>query len=392
MLHTLVNFGGVMDGNWNKSLVKEIDELIESINEFNKKWNKKSLNEMADIYRTIYDNDIEERKKLYSNALEYCRGIQMDKEFLESLKKDSKDLQSLNIANYLNETDKEKLNLFLRDYDKALLMNLSTSHFSKYNNLCQVVLLLLGLKYSQNSLDTINTFQIGDMYSQYCKRNFDLCLLSYDYGEKFEAFSREIFDAKTIPFIVAKRRLVGQKRDGYIIISKNTDLNSIIKDRFVFQELLNEDFLQYLKNKVISTKNTSLVDFVIKILREKKLNVPTELKKLKDDYEKTNEEIMVLDQRYYAEEQLKAEEEYRRELLSIEQEKADNEERFRRKQLEENRIMHEQLIENQNKQTKAIIDSRISELEVERLRTKDYREASDIQSKIDSLKKQKNQL
>lgn len=418
-----------MKKNWKKLLIDEIDELIGEIEDFNKKWDIDTLKKMNKKYLKIRDIDIQEKYDFIKIAREYLDSLSSNDNIFDRLRttlssfydadelpdgccvshitKDN--IQNLNIVNYLNSSDKEEIANFLIDYDQILINSHNVRKNKKYCQVCQYLIFIGADPWNFHLLDYD---LLDDTFSQYCKQEFKAFCFTRELSGAQQLIENAYENSDRIPFVVCEKD--NGETDKYAIFIKK-DKNFLKKEHLNFPLSLKIDFLTNLKNCLKKEDYSSLVDFAICQMKDNRLKVTKDFMDLKEKYEQTPEEVMVLDQRYYAEKQIEEKREFREQQLELQKEQMEREERHKERQLRlqkeqmereeynraierrrqetldrENREYQARQLEAQKAQARAVFDSKIAELEAEKWQTNDRIKKGAIQAKIDNLRNQRN--
>lgn len=401
-----------MKKDWKEKTIEEIDAYMQLSASFSSKWGKEKLSELSKNISAQFNDNYSKRQELLGRALEFWeQKEQSDKTYkraireeIRTIKAKLEDKNAKNCVLYLDEQTKTTLNDVLKDYYTLQLGGACFENYDKFGRLIFLLLIIGGKSlFNFNILACLAKLKMDETTPKYFADEYKREFIGND-GLKFDPNKiKDPLDKNLFPFncveVTSKNwlRLLLKPNEqikfcGYKIISSPIDRNERSLP-------ISCEFLTELKSDLLKQEYTSPFDFAIKFWDKRGLSAWYDAKKMKDLYEKTPDEVMILDQRYYSEQQIeearqrrKAEEEYYAEQLELqkkqasdalaqskriaEEQRRQNEELIesQRKQheeqlrenkriAEEQRIQNEKMIESQHKQAQAVYDSQIAALE-----------------------------
>lgn len=394
-----------MKKDWKEKIIEEIDAYIQLSVSFSSKWSKEKLSELSKNILAQFNDKYSKRQELLSRALEFWQQKeQSDKNYKKVIREEIKtikvklsDENAKNCMLYLDEQTKATFNDALKDYFNLQLGGACFENYEKFGHLMFLLLIIGGKNlFNLNIFACLAKLKIDETVPKYFADEYKRQLVNTD-GLKFDLCKiKDPLDENLFPF-------------NCIEMTSNNWLRLFLEPEFtikfygykiVFSDIDRSErslpicceFLTELKSDLLKQAYTSPFDFAIKFWDKHGLSAWYDAKKLKDLYEKTTDEVMILDQRYYSEQQIEearqrreVEEEYYAEQLKIQKKQAsdilEQNKRIAEEQLRENnriaeeqlsenkriaeeqRIQNEKMIENQRKQTDAVYDTQISALE-----------------------------
>lgn len=432
-----------MKKDWKEKTIEEIDAYMQLSTSFSSKWSNEKLSELSKNILAQFNDNYSKRQELLSRALEFWQQKeQSDKNYKKVIREEIKTIKSKledenakNCVLYLDEQTKATLNDALKDYFTLQLGGACFENYDKFGRLIFLLLIIGGKTlFNLNIFACLAKLKMDETVPKYFadqyKREF-----VYNDGLKFDPNKiKDPLDEKLVPFncveMTSKNwlRLLLVPDDQIKFYGYRITFSAI--DRSERSLPISCEFLAEIKSDLLGQNYTSPFDFAIKFWDKHGFSAWYDAKKLKDLYEKTPDEVMILDQRYYSEQQIEearqrreAEEEFYAEQLKLQKKQANdaleqskriaeaqrrqNEEliEIQRKQheeqlreneriAEEQRIQNEKMIESQRKQAQAVYDSQIAALEQqveqEMLRTNvDRMKVKSLNDAIYDLKRKK---
>lgn len=340
---------------------------------------------------------------MYEKAIFYCKtnakiSIEAEKtilnEMVEKLKLEKLELN--NVLYYLNNEEIETINNWVFDYSKLILVG---NNVRRYKNL-NILLSIIG-GFICNVYEVYNNCSLDESLAMLCKSKFQSLLIkrkdffTNEKNGKIEKYIQMPFEKEFLFFSIKYFARSGEYFDIFLCDRENDGCVS-------FENCpIGEQFLELLLQQLRKENFASVVSFAEFILKYYKIEITYDFKEFKELYEKTNEEIMILDQRYYAEKNLEMQEEsllQERANLRQRQREAEREEEYRRQQLEAMEIAnreaerrHQESLRQAEKNRQAQYESQIAtlkgELDAERWSGRDdYRKINSLQNQINELK------
>lgn len=401
-----------MKTDWKEKIIEEIDAYIQRSKSFSNKWSNERLAELSESMLSKFNSDYSKRQELLGRALKFWQGKEQgDKTYKKAIREEIKAIEAQlesedakNCALYLDEQTQATLNDALKDYFTLRLGGACLDNYDKFGHLTFLLLIVGGKKlFNLDVPKCLARLKIDDTLPKSFNSEYMTQFINND-GLEFDPNKiKDPLDEKLLPFncveMASKYTLLHFFRGdtkmefyGYKIVPSTID-------RSERSLPISCEFLEQLKSDLLDGEYTSPFDFAMKFWDKHGFSAWYDAQKLKDLYEKTLEEVMILDQRYYSEKQIeearqrrKAEEEYYAEQLELQKKQANDaleqsrriaeeqrrqnemlaesqrkqhEEQLRENQriAEEQRIQNEKLIESQRKQANAVLDAQIAALQ-----------------------------
>ncbi|MDD4350578.1 MAG: hypothetical protein PHP83_00090 [Clostridia bacterium] len=390
-----------MDNEWKHKLINECENYLLDVDKFKDKWCNGKIEKLVNKLIDRAKDKINERNLLLKKAFDYYeqRLIEISKgtiksKFIKSqllnINNEKEAEEADNIFNYITNLEKQTIIEYINDY---LQFAINSNERKKYQ---LYPLLMLTLSMSGG-------FQIGIPYRLVLSKKFsiiDSSFSKYCQVESIPLFiNRQSFDLiiEAINYDTASVK-IKHINNGYIIDTANDNT----KDNLY---VLNEEFVHEIIKDLKENDYTSAIDFSLNIAKKYKLPIDDSILDFKKLYEEKPEQILISDQRYYAEKKLEQDKEQAKEDRRQRQEHAEedrrqrqedeeyqrriseenriraveNEERYRRQQMmdveqdrryrdEQQRALqkqNEQQIKAQKAQTRAFYDAQIAQLRKE---------------------------
>lgn len=394
-----------MKKDWKEKIIEEIDAYIQLSASFSGKWSKEKLSELSKNVLAQFNDNYSKRQELLGHALEFWQQKeQSDKNYKKVIREEIKtikvkllDENAKNCILYLDEQTKATLNDALKDYFALQLGGACFENYDKFGHLIFLLLIIGGKNlFNLNIFACLTKLKIDETVpkcftDEYKSQFVNTDGLKFDLSKIKDPLDKTLFPFNCVEMLSSNwlRFFLGLENTikfyGYKIVFSDIDRSELSLP-------IGCEFLTELKSDLLKQAYTSPFDFAIKFWDKHGLSAWYDAKKLKELYEKSPDEVMILDQRYYYEQQIEearqrreAEEDYYAEQLKLQKKQAsdalEQSKRIAEQQLRENnriaeqqlrenkriaeeqRIQNEKMIENQHKQTIAVYDTQITALE-----------------------------